>query len=65
MTTRFCTNCQCTRETEGGKFRKSNTSGRWICVLCLEHKTESIYTSRSGRPADVKMIMEKLTRGQR
>jgi len=64
MTTRFCTSCQCIRETTGGVFRKSKTSGRWICLLCSEHKTESIYMNKSGKVADVKKIMAKLTRGQ-
>jgi hypothetical protein len=62
MTTKFCTSCQCTRDIEGGEFRKTRVSGRWICAPCVEHKTESIYLSRSGKPADVKMIMEKLYR---
>lgn len=62
METRFCTSCQCTRDLAGGEFRKTKTSGRWICVLCLEHKTESIYMNKSGQVADVKRIMEKLYR---
>ncbi len=47
---------------EGGVFRKTKTSGRWMCKPCSEHKTESIYMNRSGRVADVKTIMEKLQR---
>ena len=62
MNTRFCTSCQCTRDVEGGVFRKTRTSGRWMCKPCSEHKTESIYMNRSGRVADVKTIMEKLQR---
>jgi hypothetical protein len=62
MNTRFCTSCQCTRDMEGGVFRKTKTSGRWMCKPCSEHKTESIYMNRSGRVADVKTIMEKLQR---
>jgi hypothetical protein len=62
MTTRFCTNCQSTREVEGGTFRKTKTSGRWLCQPCSERKTQSIYTNKSGRVADVKTIMEKLYR---
>lgn len=62
MTTRFCTNCQSVRDMEGGHFRKTKTSGRWICASCLAHKTESIYMNRSGKVADVKTIMEKLYR---
>jgi hypothetical protein len=62
MTTRFCTSCQCTRDMEGGIFRKTKTSGRWICKPCSEHKTESIYLNKSGKVADVKTIMEKLYR---
>lgn len=62
MSTRFCTSCQCTRDMEGGVFRKTKTSGRWICKPCSEHKTESIYLNKSGKVADVKTIMEKLYR---
>jgi hypothetical protein len=60
MTTKFCTNCQSQREVEGGVFRKSRTSGRWMCKPCSERKTESIYMNRSGKVADVKTIMSKL-----
>lgn len=60
MTTKFCTSCQCTRDLAGGEFRKTKNGGRWICAPCLAHKTESIYLNRSGKVADVKMIMEKL-----
>ena len=62
MTTKFCTSCQSTRDLAGGEFRKTRTSGRWICAPCLAHKTESIYMNRSGKVADVKTIMEKLYR---
>ncbi len=62
METKFCTSCQCTREVDGGVFRKTRTSGRWICQSCSQHKTESIYKNRSGQIADVKKIMEKLYR---
>ena len=62
MNTKFCTSCQCTREMDGGVFRKTRSNGRWICKPCLEHKTESIYMNRSGQVADVKKIMEKLFR---
>mgnify|MGYP003651114558 CR=1 FL=1 len=62
MNTRFCTSCQCTRDMEGGVFRKTKTSGRWMCKPCSEHKTQSIYMNRSGKIADVKTIMEKLQR---
>jgi len=62
MNMRFCTSCQCTRDMEGGVFRKTKTSGRWICKPCSEHKTESIYINCSGKVADVKTIMEKLYR---
>jgi hypothetical protein len=48
------------RELAGGEFRKTRVSGRWICKPCLERKTESIYRNKSGKVADVKLIMEKL-----
>jgi len=60
MITKFCTNCQSQREVEGGVFRKSRTTGRWMCKQCFERKTESIYMNRSGKVADVKTIMSKL-----
>ena len=60
MTTRFCTNCQSIKDIEGGIFRKTSKTGRWICKPCAEHKTESIYMSKTGRVADVKYIMNKL-----
>jgi hypothetical protein len=63
METRFCTNCQSNRDITGGIYRKTRTSGRWICQPCSERKTESIYTNKSGKIADVKTIMEKLYRG--
>jgi len=62
MTTKFCTSCQSTRDLAGGVYRKTKSSGRWICAPCSERKTESIYLNRSGKVADVKMIMEKLYR---
>ncbi len=62
METKFCTSCQCTREIEGGVFRKTRTSGRWMCKPCSEHKTESIYKNQSGQAADVKTLMAKLYR---
>ena len=62
METRFCTSCQCTKDVEGGVFRKTRVTGRWICHGCVEHKTESIYINKSGKIADVKKIMEKLQR---
>jgi len=60
MNTKFCTSCQSTREIEGGEFRKTRSSGRWICAPCLAHKTESIYMNRSGKVSDVRAIMKKL-----
>jgi hypothetical protein len=63
MTTKFCTNCQSNRDIAGGIYRKTRTTGRWICQPCSERKTESIYTNKSGKIADVKTIMEKLYRG--
>jgi hypothetical protein len=62
MKTKFCTSCQSTRDLAGGEFRKTRSSGRWICQPCLERKTESIYMNRSGKIADVKTIMAKLYR---
>jgi hypothetical protein len=62
MTTKFCTSCQSTRELAGGVYRKTKSSGRWICQPCFERKTESIYMNRSGKIADVKTLMAKLYR---
>jgi hypothetical protein len=63
METKFCTSCQSTRDLAGGVYRKTKSSGRWICQPCSEHKTESIYMNRSGKIADVKTIMKNLYRG--
>lgn len=58
--TRFCTSCQCDRDTEGGIVKRSRKSARWICKPCLEHTSVSIYKNTSGKPADVKRIMTEL-----
>lgn len=60
--TRFCTSCQCHREEATGEMRISPKSRRWICRLCLEHKSPSIYRNMSGRPANVTRIMARLTK---
>jgi len=62
METKFCTSCQCTRDVEGGVFRKTRAGGRWICLPCVERKSKSIYANKSGQIANVKKIMEKLHR---
>jgi hypothetical protein len=68
MTEKFCTSCQCSREIEGGVFRRLRKTARWICKTCVEHKTESIYRNQSGQTADVGKIMQalylKAARGQ-
>lgn len=61
---RFCTSCQTYRDTEGGVYRKLKSSGRWICKPCITHTTESIYKNRSGRTANVKLIMKNLYAAQ-
>ncbi len=44
--TRFCTGCQCMRSVEGGYLKPTAGSRRWLCKLCAERKSESIYKSR-------------------
>jgi len=59
----FCTGCQSTRDDEGGEYRKTNRSARWICKLCLEHKTESIYKAKTPYdPKSINRLLEKLWR---
>lgn len=60
MATRFCTSCQCARDADTGITRKVNKTSRWICRACLDHKTESLYKSKTGRAANVPLIMAKL-----
>ena len=62
METKFCTSCQCSRALDGGVFRVLRATSRWICVSCVERRTESIYMNKSGKTADVSKIMEKLYR---
>lgn len=59
---RFCTSCQSDRSTEGGVYKPTRRTARWICKSCVERKTESIYKNRSGKPADVAKIMSYLLR---
>lgn len=60
MDTKFCTSCQCYRDTQGGVMRKVKTTARWICQPCIAKKSESVYKNRSGRVADVPALMAKL-----
>lgn len=64
MTTKFCTSCQASRPVDGGEFRKTAKSKRWICKQCVAHETESVYLNRSGKPAEVKKNMNTLYRRQ-
>ena len=57
---RFCTSCQCDREEAGGVYKQLNKTARWVCLACIERRSPSIYRNVSGRPADVKRIMERL-----
>ncbi len=43
--TRFCTSCQVTRAIQGGERRKTRGVPRWVCLACIERKSESIYKS--------------------
>lgn len=57
---KFCTSCQAMRSVIGGERRQTRGVPRWICLSCLEKKSESIYRNQSGKPADVARIMGSL-----
>jgi hypothetical protein len=63
--TKFCTSCQAMRSLEGGVVRQTRGVPRWICQLCLEKKSPSIYRNQSGTPANVAKIMAGLYARQR
>jgi len=64
MSSRFCTSCQAMKEATGGVYKQLNRTARWICLDCLEKRSESIYRNRSGKVADVAKIMADLQRRQ-
>jgi hypothetical protein len=57
---RFCTSCQAHREEATGVYKIHSKTKRWVCRLCIERKSPSIYRNTSGRPADVARIMGRL-----
>jgi hypothetical protein len=52
------------KEVTGGVYKQLNRTARWICLDCLEKRSESIYRNRSGKVADVAKIMADLQRRQ-
>lgn len=44
--TKFCTSCQTTRSVEGGELRVTRGVNRWICLPCIQRRSESIYKSQ-------------------
>lgn len=60
MKVRFCTSCQASREEATGEYRQLNKTARWVCRMCLERKSESIYRNVSGRAADVARILGRM-----
>lgn len=62
MSQRFCTGCQCLRDASTGQTKHFRTTARWLCQLCVDRKSESIYKNRSGKPANVAKIMDALYR---
>jgi hypothetical protein len=57
---RFCTSCQAVKNEAGGVFKRVNKTARWICLDCLEKRSESLYKAQSGRPADVRKLFARL-----
>ena len=49
MNTKFCTSCQCTRDLDGGIYRRGKNTARWICKPCVERRSESPYRNHSGQ----------------
>jgi hypothetical protein len=41
--TKFCTGCQRIRPIEGGIIKPTASSKRWMCLQCVERKSESLY----------------------
>jgi hypothetical protein len=57
---RFCTSCQAMRDIDGGELRRCRGTARWMCELCVKKKSESIYKNKSGKPCDVRRLMQQL-----
>ena len=51
---RFCTSCQCDREEATGEYKKHSKTRRWVCRLCIERKSPSIYRNLSEDKHDTK-----------
>lgn len=50
------------RDANTGETKRFRTTARWLCQLCVERKSQSIYRNQSGRPADVRKLMDALYR---
>jgi len=62
MTHRYCTSCQCDRQTEGGEYRKLNKTARWLCRLCVQRKSVSLYKSqRPSTLAEVNRLLDQIS----
>lgn len=55
--TKFCTGCQAYRAIDGGAMRQCRKTARWVCKMCTEKKTESIY--KSSKPTS-KATLDKV-----
>jgi hypothetical protein len=62
MSQKFCTSCQAMRDGSTGEKRRLRNTARWVCRMCIERKTDSIYANQSGRSADVAKLMDALYR---
>lgn len=57
---RFCTSCQAVKNEAGGVFKRVNKTARWICLDCLERRSQSPYKAQSTRLSDISRIIAQL-----
>jgi hypothetical protein len=57
---RFCTSCQSRQPDHNGESPKGFRG--WRCQKCVEKRSESIYKNKSGRIADVRKILDDLSK---
>lgn len=57
---RFCTSCQAIKDEAGGVFKRVKTTARWICLDCVNKRSESPYKNQSGRSADIRKLLAQL-----
>jgi len=51
---RFCTSCQFDRDASTGEYKAYTKTRRWVCRLCIERKSPSLYRNLSEDKHDTK-----------